>query len=170
MLNCEVFIGCTPTTCDVHCQFCPTDDLDDATIEKIGNPEKVITAFGPEVIGENVEGKVLSTATAERSGRIYYQFELEPPHVFITATAAGNRLYLFSVTANGKTMVLNNRINVRHLIATFLLILTNSWESIFCRPAMEEALQGSETNSRIISSRVGFQFLLHFYSAWFLLI
>jgi len=77
------------------------DDLDDATIEKIGNPEKVISAFGPEVIGENVEGKVLSSATAEHSGRTYYQFELEPPHVFITATAAGNRLYLFSVTANG---------------------------------------------------------------------
>ncbi|TKW07156.1 hypothetical protein SEVIR_7G289300v4 [Setaria viridis] len=77
------------------------DDLDDATIEKIGNPDKVISAFGPEVIGENVEGKVLSSATAEHSGRTYYQFELEPPHVFITATAAGNRLYLFSVTANG---------------------------------------------------------------------
>ncbi|CAN6330781.1 unnamed protein product [Urochloa humidicola] len=54
-----------------------------------------------EVIGENVEGKVLSSATAEYSGRTYYQFELEPPHVFITATAAGNRLYLFSVTASG---------------------------------------------------------------------
>lgn len=77
------------------------DDLDDATIEKIGSPEKVITAFGPEVIGENVEGKVLSSETAAHSGRTYYQFELEPPHVFITATAAGNRLYLFSVTANG---------------------------------------------------------------------
>ncbi|GJM87824.1 hypothetical protein PR202_ga03818 [Eleusine coracana subsp. coracana] len=77
------------------------DDLDDATIEKIGTPEKVITAFGPEVIGENVEGKVLASATAEHLGRTYYQFELEPPHVFITATAAGNRLYLFSVTANG---------------------------------------------------------------------
>ncbi|CAN6357870.1 unnamed protein product [Urochloa humidicola] len=77
------------------------DDLDDATIEKIGNPDKVINAFGPEVIGENVEGKVLSSATAEYSGRTYYQFELEPPHVFITATAAGNRLYLFSVTASG---------------------------------------------------------------------
>jgi hypothetical protein len=77
------------------------DDLEDATIEKIGSPEKVINAFGPEVIGENVEGKVLATATAEYSGRTYYQFELEPPHIFITATAAGNRLYLFSVTANG---------------------------------------------------------------------
>ena len=61
----------------------------------------MINAFGPEVIGENVEGKVLSTEVVEHSGRTYYRFELEPPHVFITATAAGNRLYLFSVTASG---------------------------------------------------------------------
>ncbi|XP_034674574.1 psbP domain-containing protein 4, chloroplastic isoform X2 [Vitis riparia] len=74
---------------------------DDATVEKIGPPEKVIAAFGPEVIGENVEGKVLSMGVVEHSGRTYYQFELEPPHVLITATAAGNRLYLFSVTASG---------------------------------------------------------------------
>lgn len=78
------------------------DDLgDNATIDRIGTPEKVINAFGPEVIGENVEGKVLSSEVAEHEGRQYYQFELEPPHVLITATAAGNRLYLFSVTANG---------------------------------------------------------------------
>ncbi|XP_015384228.2 psbP domain-containing protein 4, chloroplastic isoform X2 [Citrus sinensis] len=78
------------------------DDLgDDATIEKIGPPEKVINAFGPEVIGENVEGKVLSMNVEEHSGRTYYRYELEPPHVLITATAAGNRLYLFSVTGNG---------------------------------------------------------------------
>ena len=74
---------------------------DDATIEKIGPPEKVISAFGPEVIGQNVEGKVLSMNIAEHSGRKYYQFELEPPHVLITATAAGNRLYLFNVTGSG---------------------------------------------------------------------
>lgn len=61
----------------------------------------MINAFGPEVIGENVEGKVLSAEVAEHSGRKYYQFELEPPHVFITATAAGNRLYLFNVTGSG---------------------------------------------------------------------
>lgn len=66
----------------------------------------MIDAFGPEVIGENVEGKVLAMQTAEHSGRTYYQFELEPPHIFITATAAGNRLYLFNVTASGKTNVL----------------------------------------------------------------
>lgn len=61
----------------------------------------MINAFGPEVIGENVEGKVVSMYVAEHSGRKYYQFELEPPHVLITATAAGNRLYLFSVTGSG---------------------------------------------------------------------
>ncbi|CAN8234294.1 unnamed protein product [Cochlearia groenlandica] len=74
---------------------------DDVKIENIGTPAKVINAFGPEVIGENVEGKVLSSNVAEHEGRLYYQFELEPPHVLITATAAGNRLYLFSVTGNG---------------------------------------------------------------------
>uniref|UniRef100_A0A0F7GYS8 Photosystem II reaction center PsbP family protein n=1 Tax=Hypseocharis bilobata TaxID=253189 RepID=A0A0F7GYS8_9ROSI len=74
---------------------------DNAKIELIGPPDKVISAFGPEVIGENVEGKVLSMNVTEHSGRTYYQFELEPPHVLITATAAGNRLYLFNVTANG---------------------------------------------------------------------
>ncbi|GMH21589.1 hypothetical protein Nepgr_023431 [Nepenthes gracilis] len=78
------------------------DDLgSEAEIEKIGPPEKVINAFGPEVIGENVEGRVLSMEVAEHSGRTYYQYELEPPHFLITATAAGNRLYLFNVTASG---------------------------------------------------------------------
>lgn len=75
---------------------------DNATIEKIGPPDKVINAFGPEVVGENVEGKVISMDVVEHSGRTYYQYELEPPHVLITATAAGNRLYLFNVTGNGK--------------------------------------------------------------------
>ncbi|KAL4565344.1 hypothetical protein LXL04_029435 [Taraxacum kok-saghyz] len=38
---------------------------DDAKIEKIGTPEKVINAFGPEVIRENVDGKVVSTQVKE---------------------------------------------------------------------------------------------------------
>ena len=82
------------------CNIC-IDLGDNAKIELIGPPEKVINAFGPEVIGENVEGKVISMNVVEHSGRTYYQYELEPPHALITATAAGNRLYLFNVTANG---------------------------------------------------------------------
>ncbi|XP_020531790.1 psbP domain-containing protein 4, chloroplastic isoform X2 [Amborella trichopoda] len=77
-------------------------DLGENTkIEDIGPPDKVIAAFGPEVIGENVEGKVLSMEVSEHSGRKYYQYELEPPHALITATAAGNRLYLFNITGSG---------------------------------------------------------------------
>jgi hypothetical protein len=84
-----------------------TDLGENATIEQIGPPEKVINAFGPEVIGENVEGKVLSMNVEEHSGRRYYQYELEPPHALITATAAGNRLYLFNVTGNGEEIILH---------------------------------------------------------------
>lgn len=74
---------------------------EDAKIEQIGTPEKVINAFGPEVIGESVEGKVLSSEVTEHSGRKYYQYELEPPHILINATAAGNRFYMFNVTGSG---------------------------------------------------------------------
>ncbi|KAL4183898.1 hypothetical protein AMTRI_Chr11g157400 [Amborella trichopoda] len=74
---------------------------ENAKIEDIGPPDKVIAAFGPEVIGENVESKVLSIEVSEHSGRNYYQYELEPPHALITATAAGNRLYLFNITGSG---------------------------------------------------------------------
>ncbi|MCL7031343.1 hypothetical protein MKW94_030480 [Papaver nudicaule] len=74
---------------------------DDVNIEMVGTPDKVISAFGPEVTGENVEGKVLSTVVAEHEGRKYYQYELESPHVLMSTTAAGNRLYVFAVTANG---------------------------------------------------------------------
>lgn len=65
----------------------------------------MIDAFGPEVVGENVEGKVLAMETAEHSGRTYYQFELEAPHALITAAAAGNRLYLFTVTGSGDLII-----------------------------------------------------------------
>nr|XP_011470631.1 PREDICTED: psbP domain-containing protein 4, chloroplastic-like [Fragaria vesca subsp. vesca] len=78
------------------------DNFDgDATIEKIGRPETVINAFGPEVIGENVEGKVMSINVVQDSGRTYYQYELEPPYVLITETCSRNLLYLFNVTGSG---------------------------------------------------------------------
>lgn len=75
---------------------------DNATIEKVGSLEKVINAFGPEVIGKNVEGLVKDMEVKEYEGWKYYQYELTNPHVLITATAAGNRLYLMSVSANGR--------------------------------------------------------------------
>ena len=74
---------------------------DDATIEKVGPPEKVIDAFGPELVGQNVEGQVTDMKVGEYEGRTYYFYELKVPHVLITATAAGSRLYLMTVSGNG---------------------------------------------------------------------
>jgi hypothetical protein len=75
---------------------------DNATIEAVGTPDKVISAFGPEITGQNVEGKVKSMDVKQYDGRTYYQFELDGPHLLVAATAAGNRLYLMSVSANGR--------------------------------------------------------------------
>lgn len=75
---------------------------DNATIEAVGTPDKVISAFGPEITGQNVEGKVKSMDVKSYDGRTYYQFELDGPHLLVAATAAGNRLYLMSVSANGR--------------------------------------------------------------------
>lgn len=75
---------------------------DNATIEKVGPPEKVIDAFGPELVGQNVEGQVKDMAVKEHDGRTYYAYELNVPHVLITATAAGNRLYLMTVSGNAR--------------------------------------------------------------------
>lgn len=77
------------------------DNDENARIEDIGPPEKVIYAFGPELIGNNIEGKLKSAEVKEDSGRKYYQYEIESPHALVTATAAGNRLYLMTVSASG---------------------------------------------------------------------
>ncbi|GAQ83222.1 psbP family protein [Klebsormidium nitens] len=70
------------------------------TIDMIGSPDKVINAFGPEVIGQVVDDKVVyARSETKEDRRLYYQFELNGPHVLITATAASNRLYLFNVSA-----------------------------------------------------------------------
>lgn len=85
------------------------------------------------MIGENVEGKVLGYNVAEYDGRTYYQFELEPPHVFITATAAGNRLYLFNVTGSGINFICYSLI-LQHEIWTIFKI---GRKSILMLPCMQ---------------------------------
>eukprot|EP00897_Mesotaenium_endlicherianum_P007486 jgi/Mesen1/6766/ME000346S05939 len=74
---------------------------DNAKIEDVGTPEKVIYAFGPELTGQNVEGKVADMQVREHDGRTYYQYALDP-HILVSATAAGNRLYIMTVSANSR--------------------------------------------------------------------
>jgi len=76
---------------------------DNPTIDMIGSPDKVINAFGPEVIGQVVDDKVVyARSETKEDGKLYYQFELNNPHVLMTATAASNRLFLFNVSATSR--------------------------------------------------------------------
>jgi hypothetical protein len=55
---------------------------DNPTIDMIGSPDKVINAFGPEVIGQVVDDKVVyARSETKEDGKLYYQFELNNPHV-----------------------------------------------------------------------------------------
>ncbi|CAN4076140.1 unnamed protein product [Withania somnifera] len=72
---------------------------EEATIEQIGPPDKVISAMGLKALARMLKIKSLRSEVAEHLGRTSYQFELEPPHVMSIATVTGNRLY--NVTGNG---------------------------------------------------------------------
>ncbi|CAI5525868.1 unnamed protein product [Closterium sp. Naga37s-1] len=74
---------------------------DDVRIESVGDPERVITAFGPEITGENVEGRVNDTKVVSKGGRTYYEYDVDP-HILVSATAAGNRMYIMGVAASGR--------------------------------------------------------------------
>ncbi|CAI5470883.1 unnamed protein product [Closterium sp. Yama58-4] len=74
---------------------------DDVRIESVGDPERVITAFGPEITGENVEGRVNSTKVVNKGGRTYYEYDVDP-HILVSATAAGNRMYIMGIAASGR--------------------------------------------------------------------
>ncbi|CAI7917474.1 unnamed protein product [Closterium sp. NIES-54] len=77
---------------------------DDVRIESVGDPERVITAFGPEITGENVEGRVNDTKVVSKGGRTYYEYDVDP-HILVSATAAGNRMYIMGVAASGEWLV-----------------------------------------------------------------
>ncbi|CAI5976101.1 unnamed protein product [Closterium sp. NIES-65] len=74
---------------------------DDVRIESVGDPERVITAFGPEITGENVEGRVNDTKVVSKGGRTYYEYDVDP-HILVSATAAGNRMYIMGIAASGR--------------------------------------------------------------------
>ncbi|GJP35105.1 hypothetical protein CLOM_g19623 [Closterium sp. NIES-68] len=74
---------------------------DNVKIESVGDPERVITAFGPEITGENVEGRVNDTKVVTKGGRTYYEYDVDP-HILVSATAAGNRMYIMGVAASGR--------------------------------------------------------------------
>ncbi|CAB4277816.1 unnamed protein product [Prunus armeniaca] len=80
-----------------------------ATIEDIGNPEKVIASLGPFVTGNTYDPDELLETTVEKRGDLtYYKYALETPfaltgsHNLAKATAKGNTVVLFVVSASDK--------------------------------------------------------------------
>ncbi|CAM8968106.1 unnamed protein product [Rhodiola kirilowii] len=80
-----------------------------ATIEEIGDPEKLIASLGPFVTGNTYDPDELIEATTEKCGDLtYYKYVLDTPfaltgsHNLAKATAKGNTVVLFVVSANDK--------------------------------------------------------------------
>ncbi|CAK9209467.1 unnamed protein product [Sphagnum troendelagicum] len=78
-----------------------------ATIEEIGNPEKLIAALGPFVTGNSYDpDEVLETSVQHRGNQTYYTYQLQTPfartgtHNLAIATAKGSVVLLCVVSAN----------------------------------------------------------------------
>ncbi|XP_059668288.1 psbP domain-containing protein 6, chloroplastic [Cornus florida] len=80
-----------------------------ATIEEIGTPEKLIASLGPFVTGNTLDPDELLETSVEKLGdQTYYKYVLETPfaltgaHNLAKATAKGNTVVLFVVSASDK--------------------------------------------------------------------
>lgn len=80
-----------------------------ATIEEIGNPEKLIASLGPFVTGNSYDPDELLETKIEKFGdQTYYKYMLETPfaltgtHNLAKATAKGSTVVLFVASANDK--------------------------------------------------------------------
>ncbi|MCL7029287.1 hypothetical protein MKW94_022705 [Papaver nudicaule] len=80
-----------------------------ATIEEIGTPEKLIASLGPFVTGNTLDSEEIVETTVEKQGdQTYYKYVLDTPfaltgtHNLAKATAKGNTVILFVVSASDK--------------------------------------------------------------------
>ncbi|BFI22280.1 hypothetical protein MPTK1_8g10770 [Marchantia polymorpha subsp. ruderalis] len=80
-----------------------------ATIEEIGNPEKILSSLGQFVTGNSFDPEeVIETSVERRGDQTFYTYQLETPfaktgqHNLATATAKGSVVMLFVVSATDK--------------------------------------------------------------------
>lgn len=90
----------------------------DVKIEDIGDPNKLINGFGPEIVGGPVEDLIVSENTRSVGGKTYYDFELEN-HILVSMTAAKNRVYIMSVRAENSNSWRNHQDEFRRSIDSF---------------------------------------------------
>lgn len=76
----------------------------DVRIEDVGEPQKLIEGFAPEILGRPVEEEDVidqfnATAATPTGDVTTYNWEIKP-HVLVSATAYGNRVFLLAVKAS----------------------------------------------------------------------
>ena len=76
----------------------------DVRIEDVGEPRKLIEGFAPEILGRPVEeddviDEFIATAATPTGEITTYNWEIKP-HVLVSATAYGNRVFLMAVKAS----------------------------------------------------------------------
>ena len=70
------------------------------TMEFLGDPDKIIAGFAPELFGAPLlDDDVLWTEVKKQGDATYYTWGLKP-HRFVVATATGNRVFLMATQAN----------------------------------------------------------------------
>eukprot|EP01025_Chloroclados_australasicus_P044348 TRINITY_DN4806_c0_g1_i1.p1 TRINITY_DN4806_c0_g1~~TRINITY_DN4806_c0_g1_i1.p1 ORF type:complete len:268 (-),score=7.47 TRINITY_DN4806_c0_g1_i1:361-1164(-) len=74
----------------------------DVNMEFLGDPDKIIAGFTPELYGSPLtDDQVLETNVFKKDDQTYYQWYLIP-HRMVTATATGNRIFLLATNSNSR--------------------------------------------------------------------
>lgn len=83
----------------------------DVTIEELATPQKLISAFAPELTGNPLEEENLIDigTSSDDSGLVYYNYELKSPHTLIRATAVKNRLFIITVRGSSSAWRKNQK-------------------------------------------------------------
>ena len=69
-------------------------------MEDLVAPDALISGFAPELIGKPLEeGDLLSMEKVKKGDLTYYEYELKPRHLLVSATAFKNRLFIFTLSS-----------------------------------------------------------------------
>jgi hypothetical protein len=87
-------------------------------IEDLGDPDKMIKGFGPEILGQNVDDLLEGSSTRSKGGRTYYDYELKG-HVLVSMTAQKNRVYIMTVRPRDSNQWRRHEAQFRTITSSF---------------------------------------------------
>lgn len=96
----------------------------DVRIDKLGTPEKMISGFGPEIMQQNVDDMIESSAVRSKDGLMFYDYELndlKKGRVLITMTAVKNRVYIMALRPKDNLAWKRNEETFHKMVDSFLV-------------------------------------------------